>query len=131
MKTFIRFIIAFALIVMMSNAVNAQPADQPDREYNQFLISALNDSNVGIRGSAAELLGQRKVQQAVDPLITMLKTEHNNAVRILVALALYNIGDTKALPALKKASQHDKCSSVRHVARGIVRKMETVEVAVK
>ena len=122
MKTLIRFIVAFALVVMMSQAAKAQPANQTEKEYNQFLISALNDSNPGIRGSAVELLGQRKVQEAADSLISMLNTEQHNGVRILVALALYNIGDTKALPALKKASQHDKCSSVRHVARGIVKK---------
>ena len=131
MKTLIRFVFAFALIFMISNASNAQPADMTEKEYNQFLISALKDSNIGLRGSAVELLGERKVPEAVDPLVNMLKTEKNNSVRILVALALHKIGDNKALPALKKSSQRDKCSSVRHVARAIVREMETVEVAAK
>ena len=131
MKTLIRLGLAFALLFMISNASYAQPAGMTAKEYNQLLISLLKDSNIGIRGSAVELLGQRKVIEAVDPLVNMLKTEKNNSVRIAVALTLHKIGDSKALPALKKASKRDKCSSVRNIARAIVKEMESVQVAVK
>ncbi len=131
MKTLIRLCLAFALLFIISNASNAQHAGMTATEYNQYLISALKDSNIGIRSSAAELLGQRKVIEAVDPLIKMLNTEKNDSFRILIALALQKIGDRKALTALKKTSQQDKSSTVRHVARAIVKEMETVQVVVK
>jgi HEAT repeat protein len=131
MKTLIRIGLALVLLFMISNVSNAQSADTTVAEYNQYLISALKDNNIGIRGSAAELLGQRKVAEAVEPLLKMLKTEKNDNVRIVVVMALYSIGDNKALPALKKCSQRDKCSSVRNIARAIVKEMETVQVAEK
>ena len=100
-------------------------------DYDQYLINALKDDNHGIRTSAAQLLGERKVQAAVKPLIKMLKTEKRYGCRIIVAKALYDIGDKKALPALKRLAKHDVNKTVRRVATAIVQEMETVRVAQK
>jgi HEAT repeat protein len=100
-------------------------------DYNQYLINALKDDNHGIRTSAAQLLGERRVEAAVKPLIKMLSTEKRYACRIIVAKALYDIGDKKALPALKKLAKLDKNKTVRRVATAIVKEMQTVRVAQK
>jgi len=100
-------------------------------DYDQYLIKLLKDENHGIRTSAAQLLGERKVEAAVKPLIKMLKTEERYACRIIVAKALYDIGDKKALPALKKLAKLDRNKTVRRVAAAIVREMQTVRVAQK
>lgn len=107
-------------------------AKQPSEEaYDQFLIKCLKDKNFGIRTSAAELLGERRVESAVKPLVKMLKTEPKYTGRIVVALALYKIGDEKALPELKKVARWDKCKTVRHVVAAIVQKMEMFQLANK
>ena len=100
-------------------------------DYDQYLINALKDDNHGIRTSAAQLLGERRVEAAVKPLIKMLSTEKRYACRIIVAKALYDIGDKKALPALKKLAKLDKNKTVRRVATAIVKEMQTVRVAQK
>jgi len=100
-------------------------------DYDQYLINALKDDNHGIRTSAAQLLGERRVEAAVKPLIKMLKTEKRYACRIIVAKALYDIGDKKALPALKKLAKLDRNKTVRRVATAIVKEMQTVRVAQK
>ena len=127
MKTLIKISGVLFLILLISSVTVAQTMSE--KEYNQYLINSLEDENIGIRTSAAQLLGERKVQEAVDPLIKMLKSEKRYSARIVVALALYNIGDQKALPELKKLAKCDKCKSVRIVAAGIVRKMQTLEIA--
>ncbi len=109
----------------------AQTPTMSDKEYDQYLINALKDKNLGIRTSAAQLIGERKVKEAVEPLIKMLKTEKNYSGRIVAALALYKIGDEKALPELKKLAKCDKCKTVRHVVSAIVKEMQTVQVAEK
>lgn len=129
MKTPMKLSVVIILIVLVSSFAVAQTPDATEQEYNQFLIKALKDSNVGIRASAAQLLGDRKVQDAVKPLLKMLKSEKNNSAKIVAALALYKIGEEKALPELKQLAKCDRCKTVRHVALAIVNEMTTVQVA--
>ena len=100
-------------------------------KYDQYLINALKDNNYGIRASAAQLLGERKVEAAVKPLIKMLKTETLYACRIVAAKALYDIGDKQALTALRKVAKFDRNKTERHVAAAIVKDMEAETFAEK
>jgi len=118
---------AVFLIFCISNVSLAQTMSE--KEYNQYLINSLKDKNIGIRTSAAQLLGERKVEEAVDPLVNMLKSEKKNGARIIAALALYKIGDKSVLPELKKVARCDKCKSVRAVVTGIIQEMQTLEIA--
>jgi HEAT repeat protein len=129
MKTLMKISCAMFLILLIGSSAFAQKTS--DQKYNQYLINSLNDENIGIRTSAAQLLGERKVQEAVDPLIKMLKSEQQYSARIVVAVALFNIGDEKALPELKNAAKSDKDKCVRVVAAAIVQKMQTPEVTLK
>ena len=129
MKNLVKISFAFLVIFLVAGAALSQT--MTEAEYNQYLLKSLNDENIGIRTSAAQLLGERKVPEAVDPLIEMLKSEKQYSARIVFALALFKIGDTSALPELQKLAKCDKCKSVRTVAAAIVRKMQTVEIAQK
>ncbi|HEX9971456.1 MAG TPA: HEAT repeat domain-containing protein [bacterium] len=131
MNTLMKLSFVIALVLFVSSFVAAQAPTMTDQEYNQYLMKSLNDENVGIRASAAQLLGERKVQDAVEPLVKMLQCEKNNSARIVVALALHKIGGEKAIPELKKLAKYDKCKSVRHVAAAIVKEMATLQVAQK
>lgn len=131
MKTFVKLSVLLSLFLLISSAVMAQTPTMSEKEYNQYLINALKDENIGIRTSAAQLLGERKVTEAVEPLIKMLKAEKNYGARIVAALALYNVGDEKALPELKRLAKCDRCKTVRNVVAAIVKEMQTVQVAEK
>jgi HEAT repeat protein len=100
-----------------------------NNDYDQYLINALNDDNVGIRTSAAQLLGERKVEQAVEPLIKMVKSEKNTSARIITAQALYKIGAPKAYEALMEVAKQDKNKTVRHVAFSLAKEMENKKFA--
>jgi len=129
MKTLTKLGLALALTVLLSSVLLAYPSG--DKEYDQYLIKALDDQNIGIRTSAAQLLGERKVVDAVKPLVKMLKTEENTSARIVVAMALYQIGDEQATAALKQAAVKDKNKTVRRVVSAMVHKLENVELAQK
>jgi len=129
MKTLTKIGLALVLTVFLTGALLANSPG--DKEYNQYLIKSLQDENVGIRSSAAQLLGERKVEEAVKPLVKMLKTEKNASTRIVIAMALYQIGDEKALPALKEVALKDKSKTVRRVVAAIVHKMNSVQIAHK
>ena len=116
--------LVLAITVLISSAGLSQ-GEMNDQEYNNYLIKALKDQNIGIRASAAQLLGERQVKEAVKPLVKMLKSEDNYAVRIVAALALHKIGDERVLPIFKDCLRRDKCKTVKHVLAGLVQNMET------
>ncbi len=131
MKTLMKLSFALILTVFLTSGLVAQNQPVDGKEYDQYLIKSLQDDNVGIRSSAAQLLGERKVADAVKPLTKMLTSEENTSARIVAAMALYQIGDEKVLPTLKKVATSDKNKTVRQVVAAIVQKFETVEVAQK
>jgi HEAT repeat protein len=91
---------------------------------NADLIRMLSSENRGWRYSAAQLLGERKVAKAVEPLIERLEVEKDYSVRLVVMQALHNIGDSRAIPALKKVAQTDRNRTVRHMAVVLATNME-------
>jgi len=129
MKNLMKLSLAFILTCFAMTSVLAQQPD--DENYDQYLLRCLKDENLGIRASAAQLLGERKVEAAVKPLIKMLKTEKTYNVRLVAAIALYKIGDERAIPELKKLAFSDHRKTVRHVAAAIVQEMKTIQLAKK
>ena len=129
MEKLTKFFIVFILMLFVSSVAIAQDTVMSEKDYDQYLIKALKDKNDGIRASAAQLLGDREVQEAVEPLIKMLKKEQNKSARIVAALALYKIGDEKALPVLKKFAKYEKSKTAKHVMTAIVYEMQTVLLA--
>lgn len=77
------------------------------------LIIGINSTNTGLRASAAHMLGEVKSHKAVIPLMRMLKTEKQENVRIVAALALYKIGDERGIFAIKQAVKFDRSEKVR------------------
>jgi len=122
MKKLMTAIMILVLVVSVGFA-------KTNNDYDQYLINALNDDNVGIRTSAAQLLGERKVVQAVKPLIKMVKSEKNSSARIMTAQALYKIGTQKAYDALQEVAQKDTNKTVRHVAFSLAKEMESKKFA--
>jgi len=117
------------LVLFISSIAVAQQPD--DKDYDKYLIKCLKDENIGVRTSAAQLLGDRKVEAAVKPLLKMLKGEKRYCARLVAALALYKIGDEKAIPALEKCACKDKCKTVRRVTTAIVQEMQKIQLAQK
>lgn len=91
---------------------------------NADLINMLSSENRGWRYSAAKLLGERRVDEAVEPLIERLTVEKEYSVRIVIAQALHKIGDPSAISVLKKVAKTDKNRTVRHLAAVIATDME-------
>ena len=129
MKTLMRISLVLTLVLVIGNLAIAQP--KTSIEYDKYLIKSLDDENLGIRSSAAQLIGERKVENAVKPLMTMLKTEKHYSARIIAAIALYQIGDERAVPTLKEYARNDKNKTVRRVLTGLVQEIETNKLAQK
>ena len=77
------------------------------------LMNGINSDNQGLRMSSAYLLGEFKSDEAVIPLMKILKSDDNEQSRIMSALSLLKIGDARGIFAIKQAIQFDESERVR------------------
>ena len=131
MNKYLKLSLALTMLLAMMFSFNLYAGSNDYEKYNQYLIKSLDDENIGIRTSAAKLLGERQVQDAMEPLTKMLKTEQNYSARIVAAVALYRIGGEKMKSVFTERAKKDKNKTVRHVLAGILQEMETAKLAKK
>ncbi len=103
------------LFVMTSFGFNKESLDNPDtrKAAVENLLSGVQSDNYGLRTSSAFMLGEIKAQEAVYPLMRMLRTEECEDARIVAALALYKIDHPKGIFAVKQATRFDVSERVR------------------
>ena len=108
-----RVMSAILMAGMVLGAVNLVAAEEYDTEN---LIKILSSENLGLRTSAAYLLGEYEDTSAVGPLIAMLQNDIKYSARTSAVIALLRIGDVSAIIALKNSSKNDSNNIVRSVA---------------
>ena len=125
--TVTRTISAMLTVGIILGAVISVAAEEDETTR---LIKALRAENLGRRVSAAYILGENKEVRAVNPLIRMLENDIKYSARVSAAVALAQIGDKKALSALKNSARNDKDGNVRTVARGAIFEIERSDVKI-
>ncbi|MBK7868176.1 MAG: HEAT repeat domain-containing protein [Ignavibacteriales bacterium] len=101
--SFILFAVFFAAI--LTPAVNANNAPKKSLSYRQAELNYINgveSDNAGLRLSSTLFLGEMKSDEAVIPLMRVLKSCDDEACRIAAALSLTKIGDSRGIYAVKK-----------------------------
>lgn len=115
--SFILFAVFFAAII--TPAVTASNAPKKSLSYRQAEINYINgveSDNAGLRLSSTLFLGEMKSDEAVIPLMRVLKNCDDEACRIAAALALTKIGDSRGIYAVKKAATYDESPRVRELS---------------
>ena len=77
------------------------------------LLVAVQSENRGLQESAAYLLGEFKCEEAVIPLMAILRGSEYESAREVAALALCRIGDARGVYAVKRAVTFDGSPRVR------------------
>lgn len=80
------------------------------------LIMGIHSENEGVRKSAIYFAGKYKVMETAQDLIDQLSKEENASIKILIALALFEMDSKEGLEAVKKLSLSDKNDKVRRMA---------------
>ncbi len=79
------------------------------------LLTGINSDNYGLRTSSAYLLGELNILEAVIPLMRMLRNEIHDEARIMAALSLYKLADSRGIFAIKQAIRFDDSERVRRI----------------
>jgi HEAT repeat protein len=77
------------------------------------LLIGLKTDNYGLRTSSAFMLGELKAEEAVIPLMRMLRTDKLECARIVAALALFKIDNPRGNFAVKQAIRFDDSERVK------------------
>jgi len=77
------------------------------------LMNGINSGNQGLRLSSSYFLGELKSDEAVIPLMRILKSDENEEARIMAALSLVKIGDARGVFAIKQAINFDSSERVK------------------
>lgn len=80
------------------------------------LEMGIHSENEGIRKSSIYFAGKYKVEETADVLIAQLHKEENARIRVLIALALFEMDSKEGLDAIRKLSVNDDNLKVRRMA---------------
>jgi HEAT repeat protein len=119
MKRTIVVAIALALVLALTTTALAgadkkesKPAFNTELEAANLIVGVQSD-NLGLRTSAAQMLGDLRSKKAVFALMGMLNNDTDERGRIAAALALYKIGDNIGIYSVKQTARLDDSGRVR------------------
>ena len=124
MKTVKIFLVLFvALTLMLASTTAAQGINPEDpvvkAKYSTIesnLLVGLNSNIEGLRISCAYYLGEMKSENAVLPLMQILRDDNCYAARIVAALSLIKIGDEQGIYMVKRTAKFNNEEGVRKMS---------------
>jgi HEAT repeat protein len=99
------------------------------------LFEGMNSQNEGLQAGCAYMFGELCCNKAVISLLEILHNNPKEEMRILAALSLYKIGDSRGIFAIKQAIKFDESKRVSKLCEGFYKSYasrkadELVEVA--
>ena len=99
------------LLMLNSNILLPQEMNPKKTTANEAcvktLLMGLNSENGGVKNGCAFLFGELCCDRGVIPLLRILHSDPKEEVRIMAALSLYKIGDSRGIFAIKQAIRFD------------------------
>lgn len=117
------FVVLFVLF-LFSTALPESPIKSSTKLSENSInaiLNGINSDNYGLRTSAAFVAGEVKCDKAVLPLLAMLKSDTSNKARIVAAVSLYKLGDSRGMYIIKKLAKNEDCTELRKVCNDIIK----------
>jgi hypothetical protein len=118
MKTRLLLISLLVLVFTITSFSVVRPYPVKKKMMNRDLvvtnlINGINSENQGLKTSSSYFLGELKSSEAVIPLLKILKDDTNEEARIMAALSLSKIADSRGIYAVKQAIKYDDSERVK------------------
>ena len=102
---------AFSFLTYAQTTVYSHTSAQKDCVKKSLLLG-VESENLGLQSSAAYMLGETRCDEAVIPLLKILHNSPYEEMRIMAALSLYKIGDSRGIFAVRQAIKFDESKRV-------------------
>jgi hypothetical protein len=113
------FIILTVLLLFSTSIFAKEPVKKENEvQLNRTVLSlmdGLNSDNMGLKSGSIYMLGELKVSESVIPLMKILKNQNDETLKVSAALALYKIGDSRGLYAIKRSGKFETNERVRKI----------------
>jgi hypothetical protein len=109
-------VIALAIILALPATANDVKKEIGEAKYDlavQNLLNGVMSPNDGLRRSAIYQLGELQAEDAVIPLMRVLRSCTDERCRVAAAWALCKIGDDRGAYAVKQAVRFDDSQKVK------------------
>ena len=104
-------LVAFSFLTYAQTTVHTQTFAKKDC-IKKSLLLGVESENLGLQSSAAYMLGEFCCDEAVIPLLKILHNSPYEEMRIMAALSLYKIGDSRGIFAIRQAIKFDESKRV-------------------
>lgn len=104
-------LVAFSFFTYAQTTVYSHTSAQKDCVKKSLLLG-VESENLGLQSSAAYMLGETRCDEAVIPLLKILHNSPYEEMRIMAALSLYKIGDSRGIFAIRQAIKFDESKRV-------------------
>lgn len=108
-----------SLTILLFTQTLSQEIDEknfPQKENCiRTLIQGLNSDNPGLRAGCIYMFGKLCCDRSVVALLDILHSDPSEELRILAALSLYKINDSRGIFAIKQAIRFDNSERVRRL----------------
>ena len=113
-------LVAFSFLTYAQTTVLTQTSAKKDC-IKKSLLLGVESENLGLQSSATYMLGEFCCDEAVVPLLKILHNSPYEEIRIMAALSLYKIGDSRGVFAIRQAIKFDDSKRVRNMCNKFYR----------
>jgi len=113
-------LVAFSFLTYAQTVVPTLTSAKKDC-IKKSLLLGMESENLGLQSCAAYMLGEFCCDEAVVPLLKILHNSPYEELRIMAALSLYKIGDSRGIFAIKQAIKYDESKRVRKLCNNFYR----------
>jgi len=116
-------IILFAVSLFLLLSFQTLPQEIADQNISakeaciKTLLEGINSDNRGLQAGCTYMLGELCCDRSVITLLDVLHNNPSEELRILAALSLYKIGDSRGLYAIKQAIKFDESDRVSRLCK--------------
>lgn len=124
-----KLIIVVLLAALFSNASIAQEISSGEKKTNELglkknailtLIKGVENNNNGLKRSCIYFAGFYKLDELVETLVKQMNREEDPETRILIAFALYQIGNREGIKAVEQLMIKDKSTKVKNMSAALL-----------
>jgi HEAT repeat protein len=118
MKSSILLFSVSLILIFSFQILPQETADQNSPEIEacfKTLQQGLNSDNLGLQAGCVYMIGELCLQRSVVTLLKMLHNCPSEELRILAALSLYKIGDSRGIYAIKQSIKFDESKRVQRM----------------
>ncbi len=128
MKSLTTLVVLLVVLLSANTGLLAQSSNY--KNINELSLKSLKQGiqsdNPGLRKSAIYKAGYYKIDEAVETLVEQLEKEQIPSTRVLIALTLYNIGNSDGMEAVKKLTTVDVDKEVKRMGTVLYRQFADI-----